>query len=143
MKKSKRAVTLLAAIMILSAGSITSMAANNKSPADVVAGITGKPVEDVIQERYDTGKTYGAIAAEAGKLEEFKEESLTIKEEILSESVTDGFLTQEEADDILAAIQARQASCDGTGYGNGRGCGFGQGLGGGRGFRGGSCIYYN
>lgn len=155
MKNLKCAIILLAAVTMLSAGSITVMAADYQTPADVVAGLTGRTVEDVIQERFDTGKTYGTIAEEAGKLDDFKSESLNLKEDILNENVADGLLSQEEADDILDAIKARQAICDGTGYGDGLGCGYGRGAGfgrgqgfcggrgAGRGFRDGSCWYYN
>lgn len=149
MRKLRRILSLLAAVTMLTTSSITAMAAVDQTPAHIVAELTGKSVEDVIDERFSTGKTYGALAAEAGKLDEFKEESLKLKEEILQQNVTDGILSQEEADEILAAIKDRQAICDGTGYGSGLGNGYGYGCGGGfgrgqgRGFRNGSCPYYN
>lgn len=106
----------------------------------------------------ETGKTFGAIAAEAGKLEEFKQKILEAREQILSEDVEKGVITQEEADDIIEAVKERQALCDGTGYGYGcgrggygYGCGYGgagygrgygRGMGGGWGRRNGSCLYY-
>lgn len=148
MKNLKRKITLLAVAAVISAGSITVMAANYQTPADIAASVTGKTVEDVIQERFNTGKAYGTIAAEAGKLDEFKAESLNIKEKLLSEDVEKGLLSKEEADNILNTIKERQAICDGTGYGNGRRCGYGCGLGFGRGqgagfgYRNGSCLYY-
>ncbi|EGW37223.1 hypothetical protein [Desulfosporosinus sp. OT] len=41
------------------------------TPAGIVSALTGKPVEQVTAERA-AGKSYGTIANEAGKLEEFK-----------------------------------------------------------------------
>lgn len=151
MKVLKRTITLFAVAAMLSAGSITAMAADYQTPADIVATLTGRSVEDVIQERIGSGKTYGMIAAEAGMSEEFKAESLNIKEDILNENVSAGLLSQKEADEILDAIRTRQAVCDGTGYGNGLGCGYGRGagfgrgrgIGAGRGIRSGYCPYYN
>lgn len=151
MKGFKRRIVLLSAVSMLSIGSVaTVMAANYQTPADAAADVTGRDVEDVVQERFETGKTFGAIAAEAGKLEEFKKKVLDAKEKLLKEQVEDGAITQEQADDILEAVKERQAACDGTGYGMGcgRGCGFGYGAGYGRGQgagwgrRNGSCIYF-
>lgn len=118
MKKIKCFVFLLAAFIILTASSVTVFAASNETPADIVARLTGREVTEVIQEKLDTGKTYGTIAKEYGKLDEFKEECLKLKEQILKEEVKNGLLSQEEADNILAAIKANQAACNGTGSGN-------------------------
>ena len=46
----------------------TAMAAEYQTPADTAAEVTGRSVEDVARERFETGKTYGAIAAEDGRL---------------------------------------------------------------------------
>lgn len=133
MKKFKSILFIVAVLLILQAGSVSAMAASGKTPADIVAALTGRSVEDVIQERMDTGKTYGRIAKDSGKLDEFKEECLELKAKILKENVADGLLSQAEADSILAAIKANQAFCDGSGYGCGRnqgyGCGRNQGYG--------------
>ena len=152
MKKLKRNLLLLSAVSILTVGSAaTAWAADNPTPAETVASLTGTSVSEVIQEAIDTGKTYGTIAAEAGKLEEFKEERLSVKEQILDENVENGAISREDADNILDEIKERQAVCDGTGYGAGRGYGYGYGQGAGRGYgqgagRGcgygrGACIY--
>ncbi len=157
MKKLKRNLLVLSAVSILSAGSAaTVMAADYQTPAETAASLTGRPVSEIIQEVIDTGKTYGTIAAEAGKLEEFKEERLNVKEQILDENVENGVISQEDADSILDDIKERQAVCDGagTGYGcgydngAGYGCGYGRGAGRGRGYgagrgRGAGCGYGN
>lgn len=130
MKYLKVKVILLTAVSVFSLGSmLTVSAAGRHRPASIVATLTGRAVANVIQERLETGKTFGTIAAEAGKLDEFKEEMLNAKEEILSENVENGVLSQEEADEILEAVQERQAVCDGTGYGDGLGSGYGPGSG--------------
>ena len=153
MKKLTKVLALGAIVVAFSATSITAFAASTySSRAEAVAGLTGQTVENVIAEKAETGKSYGAIAAEAGKLEEFKDEMLEIKKDALAEKVANGTITQERADEIIAAMEANQANCDGTGsaktgrrmgagFGGGNGCGQGRGQGGvGRGQRcGGSC----
>jgi len=46
-------------------------AADIKTPADIAAALTGKSVTVVNEERA-AGSTYGTIANEAGKIDEFK-----------------------------------------------------------------------
>jgi len=149
------------AVLTIGVTSLTTFAASiYATPAEAVAGLTGKSVEDVITEKADNGKTYGTIASENGKSEEFKDEMLQIKKDILSKRVTEGKITQVEADQIIEAIENNQANCDGTGnagigesmgagfgsmMGNGqeRGLGSGQnciGLGNGSGLRNESCL---
>lgn len=128
-----RKFALLGAIILaISVTSIVAFAASAyNTPAEAVAGLTGKTVESIIDEKSETGKTYGTIANEAGKLEEFKAENLEIKKEILAQKVAAGTMTQEQADEIIAALQENQANCDGTGAGSakvgkGLGAGFGK-----------------
>ncbi|QCX33288.1 DUF2680 domain-containing protein [Caloramator sp. E03] len=113
----------------------TAFAYAATSPADIVSKLTGKTTQELYEER-SQGKTYGTIAKESGKLEEFKAEMLKSKKEILDERVKEGSLTQEKADEILNAIKNNMANCDGTGsqrigqkYGVGFGGGQGKGLG--------------
>lgn len=151
MTRLKKAAVIGTMVLTLAATSVTAFAAVYDSPADVVADLTGKTVESVITERRETGKTFGEIANEAGKLDEFKDEILEAKKAVLAERVAAGTLTQEEADKIIAALEENQAICDGTGsagigrnmgagFGRGNGCGLGlsqgnrQGLGQGAGF---------
>lgn len=154
MTKTKKLLSIGAVIIAMGVTSISVFAASGYStPAEALAGLTGKTVQEVIQQRQETGKSYGVIADEAGKLEEFKEENLQIKKDILDKRVAAGTLTQAEADEILKAIEANQAICDGTGsakigqkygagFGNGNGMrnGFGQGLGRGLGRGMGGCL---
>lgn len=109
----------------------TAFAYAATSPVDIVSKLTGKTVQELYEERAQ-GKTYGTIAKEAGKLEEFKAEMLKSKKEILDEKVKEGSLTQEKADEILNAIKNNIANCDGTGsqrIGQKYGVGFGRGQG--------------
>lgn len=148
MTKTKKIIAIGAMVLVISATSITAFAASKySSPAEAVAGLTGKTVESVVQERQDAGKTYGAIAQEAGKLEEFKKEKLQIVKDNLAKRVADGTMTQARADEIIKAIEENQANCDGTGskkIGQMMGAGFGgNGQGKGRGGAGcgqGNCI---
>lgn len=149
MKNFKKLVAVVAAVGVL--GTVgAAFAATAIPPADIAAGVTGKTVEDVAKERA-AGKTYGSIANEAGKLEEFKTKMLEQRKAVLEQRVKDGSLTQQEADKIYSAIESNQAICDangsagtgmkyGAGFGsggcgmsNGQGRGAGQGMGAGRG----------
>jgi len=137
MKKIKKLVLAGAVIFTVSATTATAFAASSyNNPAEALAGLTGKTVEAVSAERYESGKTYGTLANEAGKLEEFQTEMLQIKKDILADRVEAGLMTQERADEIIAAIEENQALCDGTGSGRiGRemGAGFGSANGNGQG----------
>lgn len=128
MKKIAFVLSVLTLTLLLS---VTAFAATYDTPAEACAGITGKTLEEVVAQRLE-GATYGSIAIDAGKLEEFKAAMLELKEDRLDQLVTDGTISQADADEILDLIQERQALCDGTGAGQG-GCGLGLGLGMGRG----------
>ena len=137
MTKFKKIAILGAVVLTIGAFSLTSFAQSiYKTPAEAVAGLTGKTVESVIAERQETGKSYGAIAKDAGKLEEFKAENIQIKKDALEARAAAGTLTRERADEIIKAIEANVANCDGTGtdrVGQGYGAGFGGGCGNGNG----------
>lgn len=130
MKNLKKII--ITGLLALTVATTAFAASVYNSPAEIVAGLTGRSVESVIDERHDTGKSFGTIAKEAGKLDEFKTEVLELRKDQLAARVADGRLTQEQADRILASIEERQALCDGDGYGcgyygNGNGNGNGDG----------------
>lgn len=146
MKSLKKLTVVLVVVgMFAAAGAVY---AAGKSPADITAGLTGKTVDALYQERA-AGKTYGTIANEAGKLEEFKSQMIEQKKAVLDQRVQEGKLTQAQADEIYNAIKDNQANCDGTanggaigkkfgaGFGQGSGMGRGAGAGRGTGVRGG------
>lgn len=129
MKKFKKFAAVLVAVGILGTAAIAYAEVTAKTPAQIVSGLTGKTLEDVVNERAD-GKTYGTIAKDAGKLDEFKSQILEQKKAILDQRVKAGTLTQQQADQIYNNIKNNQASCDGTGnskLGSGSGMGFGNG----------------
>lgn len=142
MKKIKTLIVSVVAVSILGLTG-AAYAAGIKTPADIAAALTGKSIADVTNERAE-GKTYGTIAKEAGKLDEFKAQMLEQKKAILDQRVKDGTLTQQQADEIYNSIKTNQATCDGTGnagigkkygvgFGQGKGMGGGSGRGSGRG----------
>lgn len=138
MKNMKKLIAVIAAAGVLGTAGV-AYAATVKTPAEIAAALTGKTVEDVNADRA-AGETYGAIASEAGKLDEFKSQILEQKKAVLDQRVKDGTLTQQRADEIYTAIKDNQVTCDGTGnaqigkkYGAGFGSGAGKGQGAGRG----------
>lgn len=134
MKRIRRIVIAAVAVAVLAMAGV-AYAATFKTPAQIVSDLTGKTVESLVQERA-SGKTYGTIASEDGVLDQFKAQMLEQKKAILDERVQNGTMTQQQEDEILNAIKANQANCDGTGNaGIGRqyGAGFGMGNGMGRG----------
>jgi len=133
MKKVRKLVIAGAMITLVGATSLTAFAASAySSPAEVLAGLTGRTVESVVAEKFETEKTYGTLANEAGKLNEFKAEVTEVKKDQLAERVVAGTMTQERADEITATMLENQENCDGSGTGNDGvrlGAGFGQGSG--------------
>lgn len=142
--------------LTLAATPLTTFAATTYStPAEAVAGITGTEIEDVLAQ-FQNGKSYGTIADEVGKLQEFQEAMLDIRSAALEQCVIAGTLSREQADAYISSMQDQQALCpvangnaNGMGYGGGYGCGYGRGAGrgAGRGMGRGcgmnnSCIYY-
>ena len=117
MKLKKNIIAISTASLVILATSVTAFATTGyTNPAGVLAEITNSTIESVISKKAETGKTYGSIAAEAGKLDEFKAASLEAKKEKLYAQVADGTITQEKADEIITAIEENQANCDGTQY---------------------------
>lgn len=129
MKGLKKFVAATVAFGVVGVGS--AFAATLTTPAEITSQLTGRTIAELTQERA-TGKTYGTIASEAGKLDEFKSQMLEQKKTILEQRVAEGRLTQQRADEIYSAMKNNQAACDGTrneGIGRKYGAGFGQGSG--------------
>lgn len=131
MKNFKSYIAAATILGILGVAGTAFAAVTGQTPAEIAARVTGQTVEQVTAVRA-TGVTYGTIAKEAGKLAEFKTETLEQKKTILEQRVAEGNLTQEQADAIYKAIVTNQLTCDGTGsaaLGKSMGAGFGQGQG--------------
>jgi len=136
MKNYKKLIAAATIVGMLGVVGVAGAAAATgaTTPAGIVAGLTGKSVDAVTAERA-TGKTYGTMAQEAGKLDQFKTENLAQKKVMLDQRVTEGNLTKAQADATYKSIEANQATCDGSGsakIGQKNGMGFGQGMGAGQ-----------
>lgn len=117
MKNIKKLFIMAVAVVSIGSLSIGVFAKSNyNSPAEAAAGLSNKTVEEVKAERIQSRKTYGEIAKDAGKLEEFKLERSEMRKDQLALQVKDGKITQEKADEILANIADRQANCDKEGF---------------------------
>lgn len=132
MKNLKKVVAVVVSVCVIGAAGM-AYAADIKTPAELAAALTGKGIADVNKERA-TGKTYGTIAKDAGKLEEFQGQMLEQRKAVLDQRVKNGEITQQQADDIYNVIKNNQANCDGTGNAQlgkqyGLGCGNNQGQG--------------
>lgn len=148
MKKFKNTLILCTAIMLFANSSTFSLASTTyKTNAEIVSEITGEDLDTIISKHFETGKSYGTIAKEAGFLDEFKSIIFEQKKLKLNEDIANGIITQEQGDEILQTIEQNQLICDGSGnlgncglelgYGNrnsGRSCGLGYGRCGNRGF---------
>jgi len=152
--KNKKLIVVVSILTVMVLGLATvSYAFDFKSPAEIIAGLTGKSVEQVIKDR-QAGNSFGEQALDADKLDEFHDLTLEQLKARLAELVQEGRLTQEQADARLKAMETRITDCDGTctpsgqagfgGMGGGMGgnglrdgSGAGQGMQGGRGGRGG------
>lgn len=108
--KQKIVIGLLS-IGILTTGLVSvSALVGPKSKAEMLSELTGKSVEKIEEERANA-KTYGQVASENDVLEEFQEK------------VSNGVLTQEQADQMLSHMEQNQANCDGYGSGMNHGMG--------------------
>lgn len=116
MRNLRRVVVIAVMALAIGASSITAFAESiYNTPAEALAGLTGTTVEAVTATKIETGKTYGTLANEAGKLVEFKAELLEMRKDALQAKVAAGKLTQEQAEVRLAAMTANQAACNMTG----------------------------
>ncbi|MEI8199824.1 MAG: hypothetical protein WCG21_07175 [Eubacteriales bacterium] len=121
MKKNKLFLVLsVVTILVIGLSTAAFAATDYKTPAEIVAGLTGKTVDEATAER-QAGTTYGAQAQAADKLDEFQTERLALCGENLDQAVLNGKLTQAEADKLLEEMNLRMEACDGTGTGLGQG----------------------
>lgn len=129
MKKLYKILIVSLVLIMVLAASITAYAFTVRTPAEIVADLTGKGAEEVAEIRYESGKTYGQIAydesEETWDWEKFKDEMFENRKAFIEERVKDGTLTQEEADEILENFEIMPENCLGAGGGYGMGRGFG------------------
>jgi len=121
MKKNKLFLVLsVVSILVIGLSTAAFAATDYKTPAEIVAGLTGKTVDEATADR-QAGTTYGAQAQAADKLDEFQTDRLALCKQNLDQAVLDGKLTQAEADKLLEKMNLRMEACDGTGTGVGQG----------------------
>ena len=116
MIKIKKGVFITTAILMVGVMSVGAYASSAyTSPAEAVAGLSGKSVEEVVATKTSTDETYGQIAADLGILEAFKTEMLELRTDYINQKVANGTLTQERANVAIQAMEDNLADCDGTG----------------------------
>lgn len=129
MTNLKRLAVFGAVILAVGATSATAFAASAYgTSAEIAAQVTGRTVDQVTEEKLQNGITYGGVAKNYDSLEEFQVAMLESKKAILQDRVDGGTMTQEKANEIIAALEENQATCDGTGQakiGQQYGAGFG------------------
>lgn len=111
--KKGLAISVVLIIMVSSIVPSLAYQGRNTGKAATLADLTGKSIEEILDERET--KSYGQIAAENEVLEEYKQVAIENKEQVLQNQVTNGTITQGEADAQITAMEERQALCDGTG----------------------------
>ncbi|MCE5196432.1 MAG: hypothetical protein LLG09_04805 [Negativicutes bacterium] len=137
MKKTTRILLVITMILAVSSGAFFVFAASSYStPAEIVAGLTGRSLESVIAEHEATGENYGQIAAAAGLRDEFISEMALLRQDKIAAKVASGEITQAQADEILSLLAARRVLGNGLaarisqklGLGRGMMNGFGQNI---------------
>jgi hypothetical protein len=130
--KRYRALSILAITALVLTTAAVALASELKSPVEILSEVSGYPVGD-IQEQRQQGQTYGEMAEDYGKLEEFRQQMIEQKKAILEKRVQEGSLTKEQADEIEKRLGT---SCNVEGdkrlCSQGLGAGFGMGYGAGR-----------
>jgi hypothetical protein len=124
--KNKIIIIVLVLLIVL-ASSITAFEFTGRTPAQIVAGLTGKNTEEIAEIRFESGKSYGQIAYDDSQdtWKKFRNEMFENKKAFIEERVKDGTLTREEADEILENIELMIENCPAYGGGCGMGRGFG------------------
>lgn len=109
----KKIIILTLVLTVILATSITAFAFTETSPVEILAGLTGKTTGQLADIKYASGKSYGQIAYNEGQdvWEDFMIERFENKKALIKERLTDGSLSQEEADEFLAYLEEMQDFC--------------------------------
>lgn len=143
----KKSVVMLAVAVVMLGTMGVAFADASWGPAAIYADLTKITEEEAYALKVEKDMTFGELAQEEGIYEEFKEAALSGKEAMLAQLVKDGKITEEKAEEILAAMEAcdgeSQGLLKGTGLfglrnGNGQVAGNGQGNGNGNGVKAGN-----
>lgn len=82
------------------------------SPATIYSDLVGIEKEEAYELRRESGKTFGQLASEEGKFEEFKAGLLEEKIKSVLNAVEAGKITQEKADEIIEDMTERIENCN-------------------------------
>lgn len=124
----KKVLIALITAGLLLVGATGVLAATFSSPAEIYAGLKGITVEDAYTARA-AGSTFGQLADQAGVLDQFQSQMLENRKALIQDRVTNGTLTQAQADAMIQTLEQNMALCDGTGmYGQGMRGAMGQGM---------------
>ena len=88
----KKIIIILAVVLGIVMASITAFVATaaEVQQAQIVSQLTNRSVNSVLQESYQTNKTFGQIADEAGKKDAFREELTSNKKNIEQKKILSG-----------------------------------------------------
>lgn len=113
LRKKIAAITVFAIVFTVGTFSFAA-SRTNVDHAEIVANLTGKTVEEVVKEKYNTNTSYGVLAESYGVYEEFQKECLDLNKNILNERVEKGEINQQEAEKIYENMKANQIFCNGN-----------------------------
>lgn len=120
MIKNKKSIFITTAILMFGVMSVGAYASSAyTSPAEAVAGLSGKSIEEIVATKTTSDVTYGQIASDLGVLDAFKVEMLELREDYINQKVANGILTQARANVAIQAMEDNLADCDGTGFAQG------------------------
>ena len=122
----KKLITLsVVGVVVLSMGGLV-FADSFKSPAQTYADLSEITVEEAYELR-GTDKTFGQLAEESDLIDDFRKANLESKKTILADMVRTEQITQEQADEIINAMEQNDCSTPGENrIGQKFGIGFGR-----------------
>ncbi|WP_422485519.1 DUF2680 domain-containing protein [Gudongella sp. DL1XJH-153] len=104
----KTVLVLVVAVMVIGTMSV-AFADASWGPLGILESLSGKTEAEIFEMR-DEDQTLGELADELGVYEDFRDEALVHKKDMIAQLVEEGKLTQERAEEIIAAFE----NCDGT-----------------------------
>jgi len=105
----KKTILVLAVVVMVFGTMSVAFADASWGPLAILEKLSGESQEDIYAMR-EEGETLGDVAKELEVYEAFRAEALTQKKAMLQEMIQAGEISEEEAEEVLAAFE----SCDGT-----------------------------
>lgn len=112
---NKKTITILMITTLVGIAGSTFAKTTHTNTAEMTAEITNQSVESVLEQKKNENKTFGQIAKEAGKLEEFKQKKMEMKKAKLDKLVEEGKITLEEAEEKLEKSKIKMDRCESKG----------------------------